>query len=52
MRQSGYYWVKHLNRWRIGYFDMNRNFWVMMGSDSPYFDQEFLEIDERQIVRN
>jgi hypothetical protein len=58
MREEGYYWVRYgvpqvgkwddVYEWEIAYFN---NTWVRMNKDGSYYDDHFVEIDEKRIVR-
>lgn len=52
-RESGFYWIleDNENEWEAAEYFSDTNVWNLTGSDLPYFDEDFLEIDERQIKR-
>ncbi len=47
MREPGWYWVRHSKDWMI--LEWFNGEWMTM--KGPYLDSDFLEIDERRIVR-
>ena len=49
MRVCGYYWV--LQDYEIGWEPAywNESHWVLIGQNKDYFDDEFQEINEKQI---
>ena len=53
-RESGFYWVKvkgNPPEWWVGeYFDTT-GVWCLCGLEGEFDDDNFLEIDERQIKR-
>ena len=51
MRKSGYYWCKSKedSSWEIYFF--NENFNLFLLNDIEFEENEFSEIDEKQIVR-
>lgn len=50
-REGGVYWVRDLSTWDVAEWNPSRQEWYVCGSGVPYIDDDFLEIDERRIVR-
>ena len=51
LRNHGYYWLKGNNEWLIGYYDACDNSWTIVGNNNVFFDNNFDEIDEKQIEK-
>lgn len=56
-RVAGFYWVRDEDGWTVGRFSTGEilnyhNGWWVCGSDVPYEDDEFVEIDEIPITRH
>lgn len=55
-RAAGFYWLRDEDGWTIGRFATEEpvsyhNGWWVCGSDVPYRDDDFIEIDETPITR-
>jgi hypothetical protein len=50
-RKEGYYWVKRNGVFEIAKWDIG-SWWGLINDDASYFDNDFSEIDERQICRS
>ncbi len=49
-RENGYYWVRaNKEEWLIAEWALNS--WWISGVEDSYVDNEFVEIDENQIIR-
>lgn len=53
MRNTGYYWVNiHSSYgWQLGYYHQGTNRWSFLITKHEWTDDLFIEIDEREIVR-
>ena len=53
MRGHGYYWVKILKNacWEVAEYNDIFNVWIRTGDFNNYKDENFDEIDEKQIKR-
>lgn len=52
MRECGFYWVIYSSseyKGEIAYW--NGRYWELTGNENQFHDEEFLEIDEKQIRR-
>lgn len=51
-RKTGYYWVKYDGEWQIAYwYQQVVGRWEWDHNDRSRTDDEFEEIDEKQIIR-
>lgn len=50
MREEGYYWCLYYGEWDIFYWNSQYKSFISIG-DMIFKDEEFTEIDERQIKR-
>ena len=52
-RETGYYWciVGNASEWIIGHYSSIIKTWLFMGNNSMYYEEDFIEIDERPIIR-
>lgn len=48
-RENGFYWVNYKGEWIVGQWD--ENLWWIPAADVHFNNDEFIEIDERMIVR-
>ena len=51
MRETGYYWIEVGPIKRIGWYDKDKNKWLLCGYSVTFMDNEFTFIDEKQIKR-
>ncbi len=53
-RKEGYYWVKYRGQFIVVEYiiGITENWWKIMDSENYYLDENFEEIDERQICRS
>jgi len=52
MRQNGYYWVKLIdNNFTIAEYSALYDLWIVFGHVVSFEDKDFIEIDERLIIR-
>lgn len=55
MRLEGYYWVRLLDYWTVGFYEFRNPAalypWQIIGDDRIFKDSDFQEIDERRIER-
>jgi hypothetical protein len=52
-REEGYYCVKRGIHWRVGYWsgkdDIYPGHWALIGTQIPFFDEDFKEINEEKL---
>lgn len=51
-RATGYYWIKFpypngQRRWEVASFDSRAGMWLLIGSDSPWYEMQLLEVGAR-----
>lgn len=51
IRKEGHYWCKYFGIWIIYFYHLEGNYFMCCGNESPYYENEFEEIDERIIER-
>ena len=51
MRETGYYWLFDGHKWIIGRWCSNDERWSLFDSHFIFKDEDFDEIDEKQIKR-
>jgi hypothetical protein len=53
-RNAGYYWVKVKDNgmWLIAYYYPLHNCWSIIDQLQQFYNSDFEEIDENQIIRN
>ena len=53
-RETGYYWVKFMSTWTIGYYVYNHppavSGWFLVVRTGEYQDSDFDKIDEKQLM--
>lgn len=50
-REGGFYWVKYVDEWMIAEWYAPWGHWQTSQSSKVFHDSDFIEIDERPIVR-
>ena len=51
MRETGWYWIRISENWEVGYYSSKLKRWIISGTQMLYIEEEFQEIDEKQIKR-
>lgn len=50
-RETGFYYVNYQGNWMVGEWSLADECWWLTGTDLPYGEPEFDEIDPTPIIR-